>query len=54
MIQEDGDFWYIQNLADKRFANLQRDDPILPGVSVITAPPREWEIRPDPEFGGLR
>ena len=54
ILRRDGDFWFIENLANKEFANLERDDPILPGVPVITSRERKWQIHPDPEFGGFR
>ena len=47
-------FWVIENISNLQFANVEHADPILPGVKVITANPRNWELIPDPEFDGWR
>ena len=54
LLREADNVWTFMNIANGEFANLERDDPILPGVPVVTTTPRNWDIHPDPEFGGFR
>ena len=52
--EQEGEFWIIENVIGKKFANVEPGESVAPGVQLAATISREWELHFDEELGGWR